>query len=55
LIPHLPFDPQRAAQEARELNPELKIFTVSSVTGEGIQELSSFLIEKLKELRTIHA
>jgi len=55
LIPYLPFDPQRAAQEARELNPELKIFTVSSVTGEGITELISFLIQKLKELRAIHA
>lgn len=55
LIPHLPFDPAKAAQEALDLNPQLKIFTVSALTGEGIQELITFLLQQLQELRSSHA
>jgi hydrogenase nickel incorporation protein HypB len=55
LIPYLPFDPEKATREALDLNPTLKIFTVSSITGEGIEELVSFLTHKLAELRSTHA
>ncbi|HDJ24165.1 MAG: hydrogenase accessory protein HypB [Candidatus Aminicenantes bacterium 4484_214] len=55
LIPHLPFDPAKVIQEALELNPQLKIFTISALTGEGIQDLVAFLLQQLQELRSSHA
>jgi hydrogenase nickel incorporation protein HypB len=42
LFPHLPFDPDRAAKEALELNPRLKVFVTSAVRDEGIDALISF-------------
>lgn len=47
LVPHLPFDAARAAREALEVNPRLKVFTTSAVTGEGIDELLAFLTDRL--------
>jgi hydrogenase nickel incorporation protein HypB len=42
LYPHLPFDPDRAAREALELNPRLKVFITSAVRDEGIDALIAF-------------
>jgi hydrogenase nickel incorporation protein HypB len=42
LIPHLPFDPEKAATEARSINPRLRVFRVSALHGEGMDELASF-------------
>lgn len=51
LIPALPFDPERARKEALDMNPRLNIFQTSAATGEGVEELSRFLIHALKKLR----
>jgi hydrogenase nickel incorporation protein HypB len=45
LYPHLPFDPDRAAREALELNPRLKVFITSAVRDEGIDALIAFFRE----------
>lgn len=47
LIPHLPFDLERAKEEALELNPRLKVFVTSAVTGRGVEELIAFFVESL--------
>lgn len=51
LIPALPFEPERARKEALDMNPRLNIFQTSAATGEGVEELSRFLIQALKKLR----
>jgi hydrogenase nickel incorporation protein HypB len=51
LFPHLPFDPEKAAAEARALNPRLKIFRVSALRGEGMDELASFFAGALDGVR----
>jgi hydrogenase nickel incorporation protein HypB len=43
---HMDFDVERAEQECRSLNPDVKIFRLSSSTGEGITELCNFLLEE---------
>ena len=53
LIPHLPFDPEKVKKEALELNPRLKIFLTSAVTGQGLNELFQFFIASLR--RPVHA
>lgn len=55
LIPLLPFDIETARKEALSVNPRLKIFATSSLTGDGILELKNDLVEALFELRAANA
>jgi hydrogenase nickel incorporation protein HypB len=52
LLPYLPFDPARAAAEALSIKPGLKVFTVSAVRGDGVDELADYLGEALARLRS---
>jgi len=45
LFPVLPFDPERAAREALEINPRLRVFTTSALNGIGIDEFVRYLVE----------
>jgi len=49
LHPHLDFDIERAERECRSLNPDVVVFRVSAVTGEGIGELCSYLMEQREQ------
>jgi hydrogenase nickel incorporation protein HypB len=55
LLPYLPFDVERVVREALEINPKLKVFKTSAVSGEGIEELCSFLESELKQRRAKNA
>ncbi len=55
LIPHLPFDAGRARKEALEINPGLEVFTVSALTGQGMDALEAFLAGEREKLRSPHA
>ena len=55
LVPLLPFDIDGAKKEASEINPKLKIFTTSALTGTGTDELVEYLIITLRTLRERHA
>ncbi len=43
LLPYLPFDMDRAVAYAREVNPELRFFFTSALTGEGLDAWYDFL------------
>ncbi len=43
LLPYLPFDMDRAVACAREVNPELRFFFTSALTGEGLGAWYEFL------------
>ena len=55
LVSVLPFDEQKAADEAMDLNPRLKVFKTSSLSGKGIEELVDYLIAQLEDLRRNNA
>jgi hydrogenase nickel incorporation protein HypB len=55
LLPYLPFDVERVKKEALELNPALRIFIISALTGEGLDELTAFLLASREALRSAHA
>ncbi|MCX6559600.1 MAG: hydrogenase nickel incorporation protein HypB [Candidatus Aminicenantes bacterium] len=55
LLPYLPFDVERAKKEALELNPGLRVFVVSALTGEGLDELTAFLLASREALRAGYA
>jgi len=44
LLPYLPFDMDRAVACAREVNPSLRFFRTSALTGEGMEEWYRFLL-----------
>jgi len=52
LLPYFDFDLERVKEEALSLNPSLKIFSLSSRSGEGFSEWLSFLREKVKSFRS---
>ena len=43
LGPHLPFNIEKAKAEALALNPKLRVFVISAITGEGLDDLIDFL------------
>ncbi|MFO7917162.1 MAG: hydrogenase nickel incorporation protein HypB [Anaerolineae bacterium] len=45
LLPHLPFDTAEFRRLAQSLNPDVRIFEVSCVTGEGLDAWSEWLIQ----------
>ncbi|QJA06173.1 hydrogenase nickel incorporation protein HypB [Thermosulfurimonas marina] len=45
LLPYVDFDPEKVAERARRINPEIEIFRVSARTGEGLEEWVKFLLE----------
>jgi hydrogenase nickel incorporation protein HypB len=55
LVPHLPFDPARASAEALSIKPGLRVFQVSALLGEGMDELAAFFAEALERLRSARA
>ena len=54
LVPPLPFDVEAARQEALELNPRLKTFALSAVSGSGLEAFAEYLIAALNTLRRRH-
>ncbi len=55
LVPLLPFDIGQAVKEAKDINPSLKVFSVSALKGKGVEELVGQLISTLKKLRKDNA
>ncbi len=43
LLPHVPFDMDRAVANALSVNPELEVIRVSALTGQGLAEWFDFL------------
>jgi hydrogenase nickel incorporation protein HypB len=55
LVPLLPFDPEKAKKEALELNPKLKVFIVSALTGAGVNDLVEYFRSELLKLNKADA
>ncbi|MEN6309995.1 MAG: hydrogenase nickel incorporation protein HypB [Acidobacteriota bacterium] len=55
LLPVLPFDPEKAAAEARSINPRLEVFRVSALKGEGMDELAAYFADALARERARRA
>jgi len=48
LLPHVPFDMDRAVANALAVNPGLEVFTVSALTGQGLGRWFDFLRESTR-------
>lgn len=49
LLPYVPFSVDAAAKDAREINPNLEVISISSTNGTGIAEWCTWLEDKVKE------
>jgi len=55
LLPHLRFSVDQAVANARRVNPELRFFLTSALTGEGMDQWYSFLREQVRAVAAIPA
>ncbi|GAB4475035.1 MAG: hypothetical protein OHK0057_22300 [Thermoflexibacter sp.] len=53
LLPYLPFSVEAVVKDAREVNPTIEYLTVSSTSGQGLDEWCNWLLEKVKEKKEI--
>ena len=49
LVDHIDFNLQRVIDDVKVLNPQITIFRISAITGEGMQQWYSWLKELLKK------
>jgi hydrogenase nickel incorporation protein HypB len=50
LLPHLRFDLDQAVANARQVNPELRFFFTSAITGEGMDQWYGFLRNQVRAI-----
>ncbi len=48
-LPVFDFDKEKMEHDVRLRNPDMKIFYISALTGEGVEELAEYLLELIKE------
>ena len=49
LLPYLPFSVAAVVNDAKEVNHEIDVIRISSISEEGINEWCSWLTERVKE------
>jgi hydrogenase nickel incorporation protein HypB len=49
LLPYVPFSVEAVTKDAREVNPDIEVITISSLKGEGLDAWCDWLIEKTAE------
>ncbi|MCP3932395.1 MAG: hydrogenase nickel incorporation protein HypB [Bacteroidetes bacterium] len=50
LLPYVPFEKEKVVAEAKEVNPNIKVFFISALKGEGIKELADYIHSYRKEM-----
>jgi hydrogenase nickel incorporation protein HypB len=48
LLPYVPFSVDAVTQDARDINPNLEVIAISSLTGEGLDKWGDWLQAKVK-------
>jgi hydrogenase nickel incorporation protein HypB len=54
LLPYLNFDVERCLNAARQVNPHIKVFQVSALTGEGLEDWYNWLKVELETVSLSH-
>lgn len=47
LLPYVPFSVEAVTTDARDINPNIEVITISSTNGQGIDEWCNWLLEKV--------
>ena len=51
LLPYVPFSVEAITKDARDINADLEVITISSIKGEGLEQWCDWLMMKVKEKR----
>jgi len=51
LLPHVPFDVERAADDARSIQARLDLFVTSAVSADGIDAWCDYLVERRRQMQ----
>lgn len=55
LLPYVPFSVEAAAKDAREVNPDIEVMSISSLKGDGMDEWCNWLMQKVQEKKGVLA
>lgn len=55
LLPYVPFSVEAITQDARDINPDLEVLTISSLKGDGLEAWCDWLMSKVNEKKKIMA
>jgi hydrogenase nickel incorporation protein HypB len=53
LLPYVPFSVEAVTIDAREVNPDLEVMTISSLKGDGMDEWCEWLMNKVAEKKEL--
>lgn len=54
LLPYLPFSVDAVTQDARDINADLEVITISSINNDGLDDWCEWLMKKVKEKKEKH-
>ncbi|GAB4046071.1 hydrogenase nickel incorporation protein HypB [Spirosoma litoris] len=49
LLPYVPFKVENVTQDARDVNPDIEVLTISSTSGEGLDAWCGWLLAKVEQ------
>ncbi len=49
LLPYVPFSVEAVTKDARDVNPDLEVMSVSSTNGDGIDQWCNWILQKVKD------
>lgn len=55
LLPYVPFSVEAVTKDARDVNPDIEVMTISSLKGDGMQEWCNWLMKKVQEKKKVLA
>jgi hydrogenase nickel incorporation protein HypB len=58
ILQYLPFSVEAVTQDARDINPDLEVMTISSLNGQGLDEWCNWLLKRIehkKGIEVLHA
>lgn len=53
ILQYLPFSVDAVTKDAREINPNLEVITISSINGEGLEAWCDWLVKKIEEKKAL--
>lgn len=55
LLPYVPFSVEAVTKDARDVNPDIEVLTISSLKGDGMDEWCDWLMQRVEEKKGILA
>lgn len=55
LLPYVPFSVEAVTKDARDVNPDIQVLTISSLKGDGMDEWCDWLMQKVEDKKSVLA